>query len=80
MSSAGGQRSPLRIYHGDYFLIEMKELRRLGFRLYSILQNFFGPNANMSPKMPGAGIAESFQVEYKAIIKRKVNLIGMGAL
>jgi hypothetical protein len=29
--------------------------------------------------MPGAWIAESFQVEYKAIIKRKVNLNGIDA-
>ncbi len=32
------------------------------------------------PKMPGAVIAESFQIEYEATIKRKVNLTGMGAL
>jgi hypothetical protein len=32
------------------------------------------------PVMLGAGIAEFFQVEYKATINRKVNLNGMGAL
>jgi hypothetical protein len=32
------------------------------------------------PQMPGVGIAESFQIEYKAINKRKVNLNGIGAL
>jgi hypothetical protein len=30
--------------------------------------------------MLGAGIAESFQIEYKAIIKRKVNLKGIGEM
>jgi hypothetical protein len=32
------------------------------------------------PKKPWAGIAKSFQIEYEATIKRKVNLNGMGAL
>jgi hypothetical protein len=37
----------------------------------------------MSPEVrrcPGAGIAESFQIEHKAVINRKVNLNGIGAL